>query len=177
LLTFLQWYELAQPTKTGRGSERFPIAKYDKWVRKRKFPCVIRTPKFSPSSEAYYYSLVMLAIPHKDEAELIPPYLDAKGAFAKKLSDSDGDFNAQLFHLSDEIEQAIQNMRLATAELENLAFEVPEINSAATSNLHTANISVPYNDSIDCINVDVSAAMAGDTCNVYLSMLMRTWLK
>ena len=84
LMEFLQWYEIAQPTRTGRGAERLHIVKYNKLIKKRGKAAVVRTPRFPLNSVDYYYSILFLTVPHRTEIQIVVPYANAKEAFLAK---------------------------------------------------------------------------------------------
>ena len=56
---------------TARMHERIYISAYDIWMRRRKHAAIVRYPTFSVSSDDYYYSLLMLMLPHTQESELL----------------------------------------------------------------------------------------------------------
>ncbi len=61
--------------------ERIYISGTNIWMRKRSRPAVVRYPSFSLMSDDYYYSLIMLLLPHRDESDLLLTFETAKDAF------------------------------------------------------------------------------------------------
>jgi hypothetical protein len=55
-------------------------------MRKRGDFAVVRIPNFSTTNDDYYFSLLMLLLPHRCESELVGSYATAKDAFLAKHS-------------------------------------------------------------------------------------------
>ena len=75
LYEFASWFMKcsapAQGLVTERMQERIYISKYDVWMMRRKRSAVVRYPTFSISCDDYYFSLLMLMLPHSKESELL----------------------------------------------------------------------------------------------------------
>ena len=124
LYEFASWYiKCAAPSQgmvTARMHERIYISAFDTWMRRRKHAAVVRYPTFSVSSDDYYYSLLMLMLPHSQESELLAGFESAKDAFMAKYSLLDT--SMQMYtNFMVQVESAIRRIRLAEAELHDQA--------------------------------------------------------
>lgn len=122
---FAMWYKKCNDEKTGSVRANPRVRLCDKFrnvvMRKRNKPAVIRTPKFSSNSDDYFYSLLLLLLPHSKEQELLKStdntrFENAMTAFCVKkdslVLDSIGSCT-----LTDEIESAIRYIRCSQSEL------------------------------------------------------------
>ena len=87
--SFASWYkrsDLNDNPKTARAQPRFylqpPLS--DIKMQKRVKHAVIRVPKLQEGTEDYYYSNLLLYLPHRNESELLFESSNAKEAFIKK---------------------------------------------------------------------------------------------
>lgn len=88
--------------------ERIYISKFDIWMKKVKKPFIIRTPTFPNYSEDYYYSLLVLLLPHRSENELIMPYSSAKDSFINKRCLLNSSIDFTYFSFTEHIENTIR---------------------------------------------------------------------
>lgn len=65
---------------------RFKLQSLGKIMQQRRTPAVIRTPKFSGDSDEFYYSMLMLHLPFRNEQTVVGPYKSAKEGFINKHS-------------------------------------------------------------------------------------------
>ena len=88
LFKFASWYALCPASEEVNGGprtcERVRLKTLGKTFRKRKRFIVVRTPKFEPISDDYFYSLLMLHLPYRNENTLKHPYSTAEEAFIHK---------------------------------------------------------------------------------------------
>ena len=80
LFRFASWYKLADHSVKNPVQPRFHLKQCNKVIQKRTKPCVIRTPKVERLSDDYFYSLLLLHLPHTDENSIIHPYSTAEEA-------------------------------------------------------------------------------------------------
>ncbi|WAR12803.1 hypothetical protein MAR_026983 [Mya arenaria] len=66
--------------------ERVFIPKYNVWFRKRKRFAIVRFPCFSVCNDDYYFTFLLLLLPHHSEIDLVCKYGCAKDAFSAKHS-------------------------------------------------------------------------------------------
>lgn len=111
------YQKCSAPKITNRMNERIHIQKHGVWMMKRKKAAVIRYAKFSIGSEEYYYSLLLLFLPHQSEESLIFPCQTAKDAFQNKYGNLD--LQIAYLHLSfvNELENSMRRIRLAQSEI------------------------------------------------------------
>ena len=95
-------------------------------MRKRSNFAVVHFPCFSTSNDDYYFSLLMLLLPHRHECDLVENYTCAKDAFMAKHSLLDCLLQMHnSFHL--QVENSIRRIRLAEAALsdQNISTDIP----------------------------------------------------
>lgn len=69
---------------SSRCNERIELMTRKKIMQKRSKSAIIKTPKFQGNSEQYYYSIIMLHLPFRNESKLIQLFLSAQQAFVQK---------------------------------------------------------------------------------------------
>ena len=111
LYSFAQWYQVSSyDVKTDKASQRIEILKYGKLMQKRSKAAVIRTPNFPRDSPAYFYSMLMLFVPHRSSDEF--DINIAKDMFVEKVThgyiDREHLDNENLIH---QIETDIESLR------------------------------------------------------------------
>ena len=148
LFSFARWYIFCEKPRRPNANV-IKINNFEEYARKRKSPAVIRLPKLSKSSDEYYYSLLMLALLNRDESELISPFTDSKTAFSEKVASLANNQILQMSHLAGEIEDALQHIGMAAAELDNL--QISSESYVPVSAM--ANISFPLPQSLDNLNL------------------------
>ena len=95
LFKFASWYKLSSSDtmeNSYRCSPRMKLMSLNKIMQKRRKLAIIKTPKCQGNSEQYYYTLLMLPLPFRNETKLMDPYSSAQQAFTEKN---------HLFDLSD----------------------------------------------------------------------------
>ena len=119
LFKFASLYKLST-SKTvdvsSRCMERIKLRSLNKIMQRRRKPVVIKTPKFQGDGENYYFSLLMLHLPFRDEDSLIKPYRSARESFLQKhdaFNLTDMQFDAYLH----DIERSVRLMRATDDEL------------------------------------------------------------
>ena len=112
LYSFAQWFQIdSTDVKTERASIRIHIRKFQKVMKKRTRAAVIRTCKFARGSPEYFYSLLMLCMPHRSSNEI--NVQTAKEVFFEKVTNGAIDIeHLQNENLVEEIEIAVQSLRL-----------------------------------------------------------------
>ncbi|WAR21722.1 hypothetical protein MAR_015696 [Mya arenaria] len=115
LLYFASWYIKCPPSKNVVVKNDF-TSKNTIYGLGRKLYSIVRFPMFSVSSDNYYFTLLMLLLPFRNECELIDDYSSAKEAFIAK--------NALLDHSMEmynnflaQVENSIRRIRFAQDEL------------------------------------------------------------
>lgn len=81
---FASWYEKCTPPKgplNRKACERIYIDKHNVWLKKRTKPVVLRYPNFALFSGDYFYSFILLLLPHRNEEQLLSGHDSAKAAF------------------------------------------------------------------------------------------------
>lgn len=96
--------------------------------KKVKKPFIIRIPTFPNYSEDYYYSLLVLLLPHRSENELIMPYSSAKDSFINKRCLLNSSIDFTYFSFTEQIENTIRRLNLEE-DLNNSTFNVEETES------------------------------------------------
>ena len=121
LYVFAAWHQRCSNGEVGkRALERFYIVKYDVTFRKRTKAAVIKFPKFPIASEDYFYSVLVLLLPHQNEDELLKPYSSAKEAFVNKVNDKllDTTVNFTYFSWLEDVENTMRRIRMCDEELQ-----------------------------------------------------------
>ncbi len=161
LYFFTSWYERCSiPTGNMIRSrqERIYVTKFDVFMKKRNRAAVVKYPKFSVGSEEYYYSLLMLLLPHRCEDELLVLYDSARDALTSKKNHFQ---QIQFTHISfaEEIENSIRRIRLArygsdfehtgqcmNTHLTDHDISTNEDNASLILNHGTSTLAGPYHD-------------------------------
>ena len=133
LYYFAAWYQLSTKPKGTRKSElpRIYISKYNKWFHKRKKMAVVRYPNFAVHSEDYYYSLLLLLLPHSCESELLDGYGTAEDAFFHKQHLLNRSIDYTYFSFTDDIENAVRRINFFREDITATANMLREQNSAS----------------------------------------------
>ena len=122
LFYFASWYDKVPPLKHHNSTRALPriyIAPYDVWFKKRQKHAVIRYPNFSLNTEDYYYSLLMLLLPHREDHDLLYPYKTAQDAFVNKLDLLDKVVEYSYFDYTSNIDNAVRRLQLVLHELQD----------------------------------------------------------
>ena len=116
LYSFAQWYQIdSREVKTDKASIRITIPKYNKVLRKRSKAAVIRTCKFARGSSEYFYSLLMLCMPHRSSQEI--DIQTAKDVLLEKVTNGNIDMeHLRNENLVDEIETAVNSVQMLVNE-------------------------------------------------------------
>lgn len=152
LYDFAQWYiKCPKPNDINKTVGRkkslrinllSPFA--DIYMRKRTKCVVIRTPKFELASDDYFYNLLMLYFPHRNETEILKNcetvYLCAKDAFMAKKDNMVLDNSCSRTFI-DEIENAVRFIRCSQMELSHSL--CPATFETDICNETISNISMP----------------------------------
>ena len=121
LYSFAQWYQVDSShgkCKTDRASFHFKITKYQEVIMKRSQAAVVRTCKFPRGSAEYFYSLLMLSMPHRSSAEI--DIKTAKDVFLEKIASGEIDMEHLTHeHLVQEIENAVESLRILEDDANN----------------------------------------------------------
>ncbi len=135
LATFATHYNV-----TGKETETSSHPKlktFEKWVKKRQKPACLRVPYLTPASgDEYYYSLLVLFKPFRNELDMIESPRDAFMRQANYL-----DINSSTFlNMAQQIQDAIVRIRLqdSTTPLDIAAQVAPNLTSleSTQSDLH-----------------------------------------
>ena len=123
--TFASWYTWStnqnetlneNDTDMPNKQARF-VLQNKKIIRQRTKPAYLRTPYLTPlkDGDEYYYMFLFLFAPWRDEKELVTPYKTAKEAFNHKREQFEMSV-AQYSELAEELERAVQTLRIIMAE-------------------------------------------------------------
>lgn len=112
---FGSWYvKTPQPKKK---DDRIFCLTHNVWFRRRGKFAVVRYPKFSFGSEEYYYSMLLLLLPHRNENDLLAGFNSAKKAFEAKECLFDTSVTFMFTSIASEIENAVRRIRISEQEL------------------------------------------------------------
>lgn len=119
LFKFASHYKLSQSKNlngTSRSLPRFKLQSSGKIMQQRRHPAVIRTPAFKPDSDEYFFSILMLYLPYRDETNIIGSFSTAKQAFINKhhLLTIDNILYSSYLH---DIERVVRIIRLTNEDL------------------------------------------------------------
>ena len=144
LFRFASSYQICQYSPVGtKGLPRYKLLKFEKWIREKRKKNVIRLPKMQINSNDYFFSILLLHLPHRDEEELIAPYKSAEEAVAKKRSEMDTSLNCNSY-VTDQIENAVRMYRLTHDEISQ-AFMLSSLTQPVdASSEEIANISFSH---------------------------------
>ena len=116
LYYFAVWYEKCTPPKSksqqnkGTNNHFIHIENFDVWFSRRNKADVVRFPRFVVHSPDYYYSFIILLLPHRDESELLSGYESAQEAFEEKHDYFDTSIDFTFFSFATDIESAIHKI-------------------------------------------------------------------
>lgn len=136
LATFATHY-----TTTGKQSPNSTKLKtYDMWAKKRQKPACLRLPHLTPASgDEYYYSLLVLFKPFRQESEIIHDGESPTDAFVRQ-SDSLDTNSSTFLNMAQQIQEAIVRIRLqdSSTPLDIAAQVAPNLTSLENtqSDLH-----------------------------------------
>ncbi|XP_035663609.1 ATP-dependent DNA helicase PIF1-like [Branchiostoma floridae] len=120
LYTFAASYSVTS-TKPSSASENVKLQQCDKWIKKRhNYACVRGTRLTSGNGDDYFYGLLYLYCPWRNENDIVSDYASAQDAFIAKKNLFDYSL-AQHVHFTTEIEQAIMQVRLLSNDLSSIA--------------------------------------------------------
>ncbi|XP_035665599.1 uncharacterized protein LOC118408848, partial [Branchiostoma floridae] len=120
LYTFAASYFVSS-TEPSSACECFKLQQCDKWIKKRrKYACVRGTRLSSANGDDYFYGLLYLFCPWRNENDILSDYTSAQDAFIAKKNLFDYSL-AQHMHFTSEIEQAIMQVRLLSNDLSSIA--------------------------------------------------------
>ena len=87
---------------------------FDMWIHKRRKPACLRIPQFSNTTDEYYYSLLMLFKPYRNESELLQENETSRDAFMRQMDSLDTD-SAPYLNMAQKIQLAIVRIQLLNA--------------------------------------------------------------
>ncbi|KAI8519366.1 hypothetical protein Bbelb_026230 [Branchiostoma belcheri] len=146
LYTFAASYSISS-TKPSTACENFKLQQCEKWIKKRyKHACVRGTKLSSGNGDDYFYSLLYLYCPWRNENDILSGHNCAQDAFIAKKDLFDYSL-AQHIHFTSEIEQAIMQVRLLTDDLSNIA-------STLAPNITHQQLQTEHDFDIETLNLD-----------------------
>ena len=86
-------------------------------MKRRTKVAVLRYPNFSTSTDDYYYTMLMLLLPHRNGDSLVLPFDNARDAFIGKYSDIDRNIAYNHMSFVENLENCIHRIRMSEAEL------------------------------------------------------------
>ncbi|XP_062586775.1 uncharacterized protein LOC134248381 isoform X1 [Saccostrea cucullata] len=89
------------------------------YMRPQKSPKIIRFTNLPLHSDDYYYSLLLMLLPHRDEKELTRDFPSAKEAFLAKRHLFDVSVPYEKFSFVEKIETIMRRIQMCEQELEN----------------------------------------------------------
>jgi len=122
-------------TKQTTASNQPKLKTFEKWIKKRQKPACLRIPHLTPTNgDEYYYGLLMLFKPFRNEADLMQPGESSRDAFQRQIDSLDMHSSPYL-HMAQEIQQAIIRIRLQDAQtpLDIAAQVAPNLSSLETT--------------------------------------------
>ena len=121
LYRFSSWFEKCYSPPSERAVlERIFITHFDIWMKKCKTPNIVRYPNFASSEDDYFYSLLLLLVPHRTETELIVPFSTARTAFLNRRHFIDQNIDFSYFSFAEQIENTVRRIVLSD-DLNNFA--------------------------------------------------------
>ena len=100
----------------------------DIYIQKRSNPAVVRICKPQRGTEEYYYSMLLLFLPHMTPSELVHPFVSNKDAFLNKCPLFDKEAVNVGYRMPD-LEEAIRAVQLANVEKDMYAANTCENNT------------------------------------------------
>ena len=110
LATFATTYTVS--SKENNSIQKLNL--FDMWIHKRRKPACLRIPQFSNTTDEYYYSLLMLFKPYRNESELLQENETSRDAFMRQMDSLDTD-SAPYLNMAQEIQLAIVRIQLLNA--------------------------------------------------------------
>ena len=175
LFRFSSWYKKSYTTPTKKPVlTRIYINKYDIIMQRCKKPMIVRFPRFSPSSDDYFYSMLLLLLPHRSEDELILPYTNPREAFIQKRHMLDTDSHFMYFSFVELIENTIRKLNLVSQMQENstandeLSETISSLNNEAVleSLFHSTSESNEYDEKSIAEDFHDDVHMHSFTCSM-----------
>ena len=145
LFQFASTYQVCQNNAVGdRALPRYKLQTINKWIRQKKVKNVVRTPHLQFNSEGYFFSLLMLLLPHRHESNLIKPYSSAKEALLEKHALLDQSFSTSNAALIDQLEAAVRMIRITQEDILD-SFRLSSLNEPDNNQNETVvNSSLSY---------------------------------
>ena len=115
---FASWSQRCSQSTSKRNADLLhnSIRQHNLWFQKRKRPLIFRYPNTVVHTEEYYYTLLILLLPHRTESGILSPFQSYQEAFIRKENILDRTVNHTHFSFSDEIDNAIRRIRLLQDE-------------------------------------------------------------
>ena len=147
------------PKRKMINDARIYISKYDIWfTKRRKNHAIVRYPKYPVHSEEYYYSLLVLLLPHRSEEEILSPYETAEDAFVNKRHLLDTAIDFTYFSFTDDVDNAMRRINHFRDEMRHQELEANDAAVGSSVTVHSSSESVhdvdqiTESDNIDCNN-------------------------
>ncbi|XP_078600775.1 uncharacterized protein LOC144875890 [Branchiostoma floridae x Branchiostoma japonicum] len=120
LFTFAATYSITS-IEPSEASQTIKLQQCDRWIKKRQKLACIRSSKLSSGNgDDYFYGLLYMYYPWRNENDILGEYDCAQDAFSAKKDQFDNSL-AQHFHFTSDIEQAIMQVRLLSDDLTSIA--------------------------------------------------------
>ena len=184
LYNFASWFDKSQAPKvcsndTG-NSPYIYIETFNVWFRRRKSPVIIRYPQTTIHTEDYYYSMLLLLLPHRSEDEIVHPFHNLKDAFLGKQHILDRTNDHTYFSFTTEIDTAVRRIQLILTEQQaQLSDSEDEISNDFISNysqphmIDLPSCSIPQaNSSVNTEADDLYISHDLPTCRLSKSELL-----
>ena len=115
LYYFASWYQRCSQSTSNRNAHIY-IREHNLWFRKRNTPLIIRYPNTVVHTEEYYYTFLILLLPHRTESGILSSFQSYQEAFIRKENILDKTVNHTHFSFSDDIDNAMRRIRLIQEE-------------------------------------------------------------
>lgn len=165
LATFASCYRVTSK----ESPSAIKLKSFNKWVLPRKKQACLRTPHITlDMGQSYYYHILFLFLPWRDETELIPPGISIKDFFIH--SQSSLDKSSLVFQsFNSDIERCMQQIQVLQSLNElHSSSNIEHLHLDVGSQLHNASLVVhAYEDSI-CDSLSRSPSVS-DIANVRMT--------
>ena len=145
LFRFAQNYAKVSGTPSAKAKNQvIKLNTMDVYFRQVNRLQVVRTPRIPTNTEDYYYSLILLAYPHRTEQDLTQGYASIIEAFLAKHDNFDKELFLSNTYVADTIGQTLAHIN--SISLESAQQEMANTNSSRHNDISQAYITALLNE-------------------------------
>lgn len=161
---------------SARSLKRFRLKTLGKIMQRRRNPAVIRTPVFPPDNDNYFYSILMLHFPYRNESALLNGFCTARDAFIQNYENLKLDDLHYVSYLHD-VERIIRIIRTTNTDIGAVVAPNTDEGHEDNSELSTvpgyeimSDLNVPCG-TMNCTSTIEDVTAVQDLHNLHVNML------